>query len=415
MSIKKLAMETNFLKNDNKNAFAYNFIKETMQHEKEAELASHTEILNQSALVSISDLKGNILHANELFCKVSKYSIDEILYKPHNIIRHPDTPPSVFKEMWSTIGSGKVWKGEIKNRAKDGSDYWVIATIAPVLDSNGKPIKYISIRYDITKQKEAEAELIQAKKKIDLELLENIEYAKHIHSSFLGNNESLSLGDDSFLIYKAQKIISGDFYKIEKKENKLMVVIGDSTGHGISASYISIIAMHILSRVARYCCENPGKLLKMINQELFRITRFNKEKQLTESADMIACCINKDSMQLTYASARMRAFIIRNDELILLEKDKCSVGAISADEFSITNRTVQLQKGDCLYIASDGLSDQIGGERNKCIGSKCVREIIQQLSGLSMSEQKIIIENELMKWQGNNEQTDDITVFGVRI
>ncbi len=72
MSIKKLAMETNFFTNDNKNAFAYNFINETMQHEKEAELASHTEILNQSALVSISDLKGNILHANELFLQSIK-------------------------------------------------------------------------------------------------------------------------------------------------------------------------------------------------------------------------------------------------------------------------------------------------------------------------------------------------------
>lgn len=408
-------MKTNALANHNKNAFSYNLLKETMRYEKEAELASHTEILNQSALVSISDLKGNIIHANELFCKVSKYSMDEILYKPHNIIRHPDTPSHVFKEMWNTIGGGNVWKGEIQNKAKDGSDYWVIATIAPVLGPNGKPIKYISIRYDITKQKEAEEELILAKKKIDLELLENIEYAKHIHSSFLSNNESVNLDDDSFLIYKAQKIISGDFYKIERKENKLMVVIGDSTGHGISASYISIIAMHILSRVAKYCCENPGKLLKMINQELYRITRFNKEKQLTESADMIACCINKDSMQMSYASARMRAFIIRNDQLILLEKDKCSIGATSTEDFSITNRIVPIQKGDCIYIASDGLSDQIGGDRNKCIGSKCIREIIQKLSGLPMSEQKTIIENELMKWQGDNEQTDDVTVFGVRI
>ena len=161
-------MKPNVFTNMNRHAVSYNFFKKTIQNEKEAELASHTEILNQSALVTISDLKGNILHANELFCRVSKYSIEEILYKPHSIIRHPDTPSSVFKEMWSTIGNGNVWKGEIKNKAKDGSDYWVIATIAPVLGTDGKPIKYISIRYDITKQKEAEAELIQAKKKIDL-------------------------------------------------------------------------------------------------------------------------------------------------------------------------------------------------------------------------------------------------------
>jgi PAS domain S-box-containing protein len=379
------------------------------------QLASHIEILNQSALLSVSDLKGNIIHANDLFCSVSKYNLEEILGKPHSIIRHSDTPQALFKDMWKTIGKGDIWKGELKNKAKDGTDYWVIATVAPIMGPNGKPVKYISVRYDITKQKQAEEELRIAKKNIDNELHENLLYAKHIHSSFLGNNESLNLGDDSFLIYKARKIISGDFYKIEKNENKLMVVIGDSTGHGISASYISIVAMHILSRVAKYRCENPGKLLKMINQGLYRVTKFNKEKQLTESADMIACCINKESMQLNYASAKMRAFIIRNNEFILLEKDKCSIGSISADEFNITNRMVSLQKGDCLYVASDGLSDQIGGHRNRCIGSKYIREFIKKISGLPMNQQKIAIENELNNWQGSNEQTDDITVFGIRI
>ncbi|MBI3519705.1 MAG: SpoIIE family protein phosphatase [Bacteroidetes bacterium] len=379
------------------------------------QLESHIEIFNKSALLSISDLKGNIIHANELFCETSKYSLEEVLYKPHSIIRHPDTPASVFKDMWRTIGKGKVWKGELKNRAKDGTDYWVIATIAPVMGSNGKPIKYISVRYDITKQKQAEEELRIAKKNIDNELFENLAYAKHIHSSFLGTNESLNIGDDSFLIYKACKIISGDFYKIEQKGNKLMIVVGDSTGHGISASYISILALNILSRVTRFCCENPAKILKMINHELNKMTHYNKDKQLTESADMIVCCLDKGLLKLTYASARMRAFIVRNGSIMLLEKEKCSIGTLSGDDFKITNQTVQLQKGDCLYIASDGLSDQLGGVRNKCIGFKSIREIVQTLDGISMQEQKKILEKELITWQGNNEQTDDITVFGIRI
>ncbi|MES2515487.1 MAG: SpoIIE family protein phosphatase [Bacteroidota bacterium] len=379
------------------------------------QLASHMEILNQSALLTITDIKGNLVHANELFCSVSKYSLNEILNNSHHIIRHPDTDPSVFIEIETTLAKGDIWKGELKNKAKDGTDYWVIATIAPISGLDGKAAKHLSIEYDITKQKRAEEELIQAKKKIDTELLENLAYAKHIHGSLLGKNESLSEGDDSFLIYKAQKIISGDFYKIEQKDHKLMVVIGDSTGHGIAASYISILTLHILSRITRFCYENPGKILKMINNELNRITQQNKEKKLVESADMMICNIDKELMTLTYASARMRAFILRDKKLILLEKDRCSVGSIHTDDFSITTRTIDLKKGDCIYIASDGLSDQIGGVRDRCIGFKFIRATIQKMNGLPMSEQKRIIENTLAEWQGTNEQTDDITVFGIRI
>ncbi len=383
--------------------------------DKEAELFSHIEIMNQSALMTISDLKGNIIHANELFCKVSKYTLDEVLNKPHNIIRHPDTLPAVFKDMWSTIRSGKVWQGELKNRAKDGTDYWVIATVAPVLGANGKPIKYISVRYDITKQKQVEEELRQAKKNIDKELFENVTYAKQIHSSFLSNNEGLEACNDSFLLYKARKIISGDFYKIERNDNKLTVVVGDSTGHGVSASYISVLALNILTRVMKFCCEDPAKTLAMINKELNRITQLNSEKKLMESADMIMCCIDKDLMKIHYASAKMKAFIVRDGEIIMLEKDRCSVGESTKKEFKISNRMMDLKKGDCLYICSDGLKDQIGGDNNKCIGSKNILSLIKSLQGNSMHEQKEIIAETLVAWQGDNEQTDDITLFGIRI
>jgi PAS domain S-box-containing protein len=397
-------------------SFKENYIKApSLWTDNQAELLSHIKIIDQSALLSISDLKGNIIHANDLFCSVSKYSYDEILNKPHSMIRHPDTPASIFKDMWSTIAKGNVWQGELKNLAKDGSEYWVIATVAPVMGANGKPIKYISIRYDITKQKQTEKELFEAKKKIDTELNENIAYAKHIHGSFLTNMEDVDSRDDSFLIYKAQKTISGDFHKIKRARNKITVTIGDSTGHGVSASYISVLVLNILTRVLPFCSGNPVKIMKLINKELNRITHLNKEKPLIETADMIVCCINKETMKLNYASARMRAFIIRGDEVILLEKDRCTIGESIDSEFKITNRSINLQKEDHLYILSDGLSDQIGGPKDKRFIFKNVLSVIKKSQMYSMKLQKQIIEDALKIWQGNNEQTDDITVFGIKI
>ena len=107
-------------------------------------------ITNLTSIVSESDLKGDILSINEKFIEISKYSRDELIGHPHSTTRHPDMPKEVFKELWGTIGRGKPFRGIIKNRAKDGNPYYVDAVIAPVLGKNGKPMKYIGVRYDIT-------------------------------------------------------------------------------------------------------------------------------------------------------------------------------------------------------------------------------------------------------------------------
>jgi methyl-accepting chemotaxis protein len=119
------------------------------------ELKIRTDIMNLTSIVSESNLKGDITSINDKYIEVSQYSREELIGQPHNITRHPDMPKEVFKEMWATIGRGKIFRGVVKNRAKDGSPYYVDAVIAPVLGENGKPKKYLGVRYDIT---EAEIE-----------------------------------------------------------------------------------------------------------------------------------------------------------------------------------------------------------------------------------------------------------------
>ncbi len=119
------------------------------------ELRVRVDIMNLTSIVSVADLKGDILSVNQKFLDVSKYSEDELIGQPQSTTRHPDVPKSLFKEMWSTIGRGKMFRGVVKNRAKDGTPYYVDAVIAPIMGENGKPKKYIGVRYDIT---EAEIE-----------------------------------------------------------------------------------------------------------------------------------------------------------------------------------------------------------------------------------------------------------------
>ena len=118
--------------------------------EVEAELKVRTDIMNITSIVSESDKKGDILSINEKFSEVSKYARDELLGRPHNTTRHPDMPKETFKQLWATIGRGDIFRGIIKNRAKDGTPYYVDAVVAPILGENGKPMKYLGVRYDIT-------------------------------------------------------------------------------------------------------------------------------------------------------------------------------------------------------------------------------------------------------------------------
>lgn len=122
------------------------------QLEELEELKVRASITDTTSIVSDANLKGDILSVNQKYIEVSKYSREELIGQPHSITRHPDMPKEVFKEMWSTIGRGKIFRGIIKNRAKDGTPYYVDACVAPVLDKRGKPRKYIGVRYDITEQ-----------------------------------------------------------------------------------------------------------------------------------------------------------------------------------------------------------------------------------------------------------------------
>jgi PAS domain S-box-containing protein len=138
------------------------------------ELSDYKYALDESAIVAITDQKGIIKHVNPNFCTISGYSQEELIGKDHRIINSGFHPKQYMHDLWKTIANGKIWKGELKNKAKDGKYYWVDTTIIPFLNSEGKPYQYVAIRSDITMRKQGEEEVQQKTRQIN-EILDRID------------------------------------------------------------------------------------------------------------------------------------------------------------------------------------------------------------------------------------------------
>lgn len=173
-------------------------------------LKTYSVALDESNMITKSDFKGNIIYANDKFCKISGYTKEEIIGKPHSLVRHPSSSAKIFKELWTTIKAKKVWKGILLNKGKF-NDYWVDIVILPILDDNEEIIEYIAVRHDITKMVEQQQKLDNAA---------NIDTLTGFGSRYKLNSDILSSANPSLAILNIDNFSQvNDFYGHEKGDN----------------------------------------------------------------------------------------------------------------------------------------------------------------------------------------------------
>ncbi|MDW8236579.1 MAG: PAS domain S-box protein [Bacteroidia bacterium] len=375
------------------------------------EIKDRTVIIDRFALVSETDTRGVITYANSRFCEVSGYSLDELLGKPHNIVRHPDMPKETFRELWDTIKSGKIWQGIIKNRRKDGSHYWVLATVGPLLDAEGYPYRYVSMRVDITQQKNLEEQLRSERNLLAGHLMENLLLVRSVQESLLlGNQTEVLAHIPHFFVWKPLQVLSGDFFWGHRNKDKLLLVVGDSIGHGTSAGFLSLIFLQELQyAVLDRGIYLPEQLMEILNSRLDAL--FRLERKFPVSVDGAILLIDLANYQLDYIAMRSRIALARNGEVLFLERYPYSFGEV--ENQLLFHHTLKLQKGDRLYFQTDGIMDlTIEGKK---IGTKGYQSLLRDIQGMSLPEQKSHIQSLLEGKHGSALQRDDMLVLCLEI
>lgn len=245
------------------------------------------------------------------------------------------------------------------------------------------------------------------------EITDSIAYAKRIQSAILPPNSLIEKHlENAFVLYKPKDVVAGDFYWLEVKDGKTIFAAADCTGHGVPGAMVSVICNNALNRSVReFNITSPGKILDKARELV--IQEFEKsEEEVKDGMDIALCSI--DGQKLSYAGANNPLWLIRNGEIIETKADKQPIGKFEGFK-NFTTHQIDLQKGDTIYIFSDGYVDQFGGEKGKKFKTKALRELLLSIQNESMAAQKEIINKRFEAWRGQIEQIDDVCFIGVRI
>jgi len=244
----------------------------------------------------------------------------------------------------------------------------------------------------------------------------SIEYAQTIQQALLPDDDRLDqLLPEHFILYHPKDIVSGDFYWVRQADGSVLVAAVDCTGHGVPGAFMSILGLSFLNEVTRskYCC--PANILDQVRKKVKHALKQTGEfAEQRDGMDMALVQLGNDHRSLKYAGAYNPLYLVREGVLTEYKGDRQPV-AIHYREKPFTNHTVDLLPGDSFYIFSDGFADQIGGEHDRKLMSGTFKEWLREIAGEPMQKQKMILEERIRTWQGDNEQTDDILVIGVRV
>jgi serine phosphatase RsbU (regulator of sigma subunit) len=268
-----------------------------------------------------------------------------------------------------------------------------------------------------TKVKERTQQLNEQKLLVEeqnQEIKDSITYAKRIQEAILPNSNAVKeTFPDSFVLYQPKDIVAGDFYWMEKSDELINFAVADCTGHGVPGAMVSIVCHNALNRSVReYNCTEPAAILD--NTRKLVIDSLSKNKMdVKDGMDISLISYDPKKMNILFAGANNGLYLIRNNELTNYKSDRQPIGVFE-DQKPFNQQNIDLQKGDVIYLFTDGFADQFGGEKGKKLKTSNFKSLLLEIHQLTMEEQKEKLQESFENWRNDIEQIDDLCIAGIR-
>ncbi len=250
-------------------------------------------------------------------------------------------------------------------------------------------------------------------------ITDSIEYARRIQNAILPQEKYInSILDKYFILNKPQNIVSGDFYWLSQKDNKIIIVVADCTGHGVPGAFMSMLGVSFLNEIVnKDNASQANEILELLRKRV--IETLHQTYGILGSKDgmdIAVCIIDKNNMSLQYSGAHNPIYLINNNKLLEYKADKMPIGihAIKVVK-AFTNNEIKIRKGDMLYLFSDGYTDQFGGEKGLRFRQASFKKVLLEIHKKNPEEQKLILDQTLKNWQGDYKQIDDIMILGLQL
>ncbi len=299
---------------------------------------------------------------------------------------------------------------------------------------------YLSIRFSVRRVKKqnqrleatvkertaeivAQKEIVERQKELveekNQDIMDSIRYAKHIQDAILPSDEFVKdCFSDAFILFKPKDIVSGDFYWVKRKGNKILFAAVDCTGHGVPGAFVSIVGNNGLNRaVNEFNLITPGEILDKLTvlvEEAFKQQGTEGSDDVKDGMDIALGVLDLDTNVLEYAGANNPLYILRGTELMETKADKQPIGSFENRKPFTTHR-FDMQAKDRIILFSDGYADQFGGPKGKKFKYKTFKNLLLEHKNTSFSEFKTILDDHFEEWRGDLEQIDDVCVMGVEI
>ncbi len=382
--------------------------------------------------ISIYERNGKLIWFNEGFTKLYGYNFEDYIKKVGDNIFMTSVHPDIINIFDYCIENRKSTNYQIHEYSITGREIWSQITLSPIVKED-KVVKIVAIESDIRKIKRAEIEIENQKillenqneiLKMQYESINaSIRYAQTLQQTIFPDLEKIN-EFKTFLIFRPKNIVSGDFYwysKIIDKENKYFYfAVVDCTGHGVPGAFMSLVGNSLLNEIINVKrLREPSLILHNLNKKILRALK-QKFNENTDGMDIAIVRLQKKKVYttVTFAAAKRPLFYYLSyiNKLAIINGTRRSIGGISTENNTVIfeNHTIELSADDCLYLSSDGYVDQNAANRKR-LGTPRLQEILITNAQKDMEDQKKYLEEFLFQYMQDEEQRDDITIFGIKL